>query len=148
MIELKQGDILQSGAQALVNPVNCMGVMGAGLASQFRRAFPEDFRVYRAACKAREVRAGKMFVTSGDGRHIVHFPTKVHWENPSELVWIEQGLADLVGVIHVMDIRSIAIPPLGCGLGGLKWDVVQPKIVVAMEQCPETQVLLYAPPDA
>lgn len=155
MIELTRGDILNADTEAVVNTVNCVGVMGRGIALQFKKAFPENFKAYKAACDAKTVCPGKMFVQSlnrlYNPRYIINFPTKRHWRANSRIDDIKQGLNDLVRVIKAENIRSIAIPPLGCGLGGLNWEEVRPLIVRAFDDLPEVQVLLYEPtgaPDA
>jgi O-acetyl-ADP-ribose deacetylase (regulator of RNase III) len=152
MIELTRGDILSANAEALVNTVNCVGVMGRGIALQFRKAFPENFKAYESACRHDEVRLGKMFVyetrlLSGP-KFIVNFPTKRHWKGKSRLQDIEAGLRDLVSAIRNRRIQSIAVPPLGCGLGGLKWSAVHPKIVDAFRAIPDVRVLLFEPSGA
>ena len=149
MIELTQGDILAAPAEALVNTVNCVGVMGRGIALQFRKAFPENFQAYRTACERGEVRPGEMFVfetglVTGP-RYIINFPTKRHWKGKSRLEDIEAGLPALVDEIRRRGIRAVAIPPLGCGLGGLDWRQVRPLIVRAFEPLPDVRVLLYEP---
>jgi O-acetyl-ADP-ribose deacetylase (regulator of RNase III) len=146
------GDILQSSAEALVNTVNCVGVMGRGIALQFRKAFPANFEAYQVACARNEVRPGRMLVfetgrLSGPS-HIINFPTKRHWKGKSRLEDIDAGLTALIGEIRTRGIRSVAVPPLGCGLGGLDWDVVRPRIERAFEQLPEVQVSLYEPAGA
>jgi len=122
MIEYASGDILKCEADALVNTVNCVGVMGRGIALQFKNAFPENFRAYETACKLGAVQPGQMFVYETGQltppRFIINFPTKRHWRGKSRIEDIEAGLVDLVGVIRDKGIRSIAIPPLGAGLGG------------------------------
>lgn len=149
MIELTQGDILKADAEALVNTVNCVGVMGRGIALQFRKAFPENFKVYEAACKANEVQTGKMFVYDLNRlyapRFIINFPTKRHWKGKSNIEDIKAGLEDLINVVQQHQIRSIAIPPLGCGLGGLNWEDVRPLIIEAFQSLPEVSVLLFEP---
>lgn len=132
MIEYTSGNILQCEADALVNTVNCVGVMGRGIALQFKHAYPENFKAYAAACQRKAVQPGRMFVFDTGQltppRFIVNFPTKRHWRGKSRIEDIESGLADLVKVIREKDIRSIAIPPLGSGLGGLDWNDVRPRI--------------------
>jgi len=122
MLQYKKGDILAEDTEALINTVNCVGVMGRGIALQFKNAFPENFEEYARACKRDEVQQGRMFVTEINQlttpRYIINFPTKRHWRGKSRIEDIDAGLADLQRVIREMDIRSIAIPPLGCGLGG------------------------------
>ena len=122
MIEYKAGNILKEDAEALVNPVNCVGIMGRGLALQFKKEFPRNFTSYAAACKRNEVQPGRMFVFETgqltSPRYIINFPTKRHWRGKSRMEDIEAGLAALAEEIRSGSIRSIAIPPLGCGLGG------------------------------
>src|SRR5260370_24352623 len=123
MARYTRGDLLESAAEALVNTVSEVGVMGKGIALMFREAFPESARAYAEACKDGQVRVGTMLVTcdrdrTGD-RWIIHSPTKKHWRHPSKLEWIRAGLKDLVRVIREKGIRSVAVPPLGCGNGGV-----------------------------
>lgn len=149
MIELRQGDILQADVEALVNTVNCVGIMGRGIALQFRKAFPENYKVYRAACKREELAPGKMLVFDlgrlVNPRCIINFPTKRHWKGKSRLEDIEAGLVALVEDVRARGIRSIALPPLGCGLGGLAWREVRPLIEAAFAPLPDVRVLLYEP---
>ncbi len=149
MIKLKKGDILKQDAEALVNTVNCVGVMGRGIALQFRKAFPENFTSYEAACKRQEVQPGRMFVFDSGSfcnpRYIINFPTKRDWKHKSRMQDIENGLAALVQEVRDRNIRSIAIPPLGCGLGGLQWAEVRPKIEAAFEALPDVKVFLFEP---
>lgn len=149
MIKLTQGDILKANAEALVNTVNCVGIMGRGIALQFRKAFPENFKAYKAACDAKQVQAGKMFVYDlnrlYNPRFIVNFPTKRHWKGKSRIEDIKFGLTDLIDLVQKQQIRSIAIPPLGCGLGGLNWEEVRPLIIEAFQSLPEVSVLLFEP---
>ena len=155
MISYRHGNLLQSDAEALVNTVNCVGVMGKGIALQFKQAFPANFSTYQKACKANAVQPGKMLVvdtgTMLNPRWIINFPTKTHWRAQSQLEHIEQGLVDLVRVIREYHIQSIALPPLGCGNGGLDWQQVQPLIEIALADLPDVEVLIYPPqpaPDA
>ncbi len=155
MIEYKTGDILREDAEALVNTVNCVGVMGRGIALQFKNAFPANFKAYAAACKDDEVQPGRMFVfetgTLTNPRYIVNFPTKRHWRGKSRLSDIASGLEALVGVIRSKRIRSIAIPPLGSGLGGLDWADVKARIEGALSGLEDVCVIVYEPagaPDA
>lgn len=125
MINYVKGDILKSEARALVNPVNCVGVMGAGLALKFKEAFPENFNDYAIACSEKKVKLGKMFVFCYIDKIIINFPTKDHWKDRSFIDDIAYGLDDLCYWIISLNIKSIAIPALGCGLGGLKWSEVK-----------------------
>lgn len=149
MIEYTSGDILKSEADALVNTVNCVGVMGRGIALQFKNVFPENFKAYEAACKREAVQPGRMFVYETGQltppRFIINFPTKRHWRGKSRIEDIEAGLVDLVKVIRTKDIRSIAIPPLGAGLGGLDWNDVRPRIEHALADMDDVKVLVYEP---
>src|SRR5213594_4867327 len=125
MIEYKTGDILAEHAEALVNTVNCVGFMGRGIALQFKKAWPENFKAYAAACRRHEVQPGRMFVFETglltNPRFIINFPTKRHWRGKSRIEDIESGLGALVKEIRSRGIRSVALPPLGSGLGGLNW---------------------------
>lgn len=148
MIHSIKGNLLESDAEALVNTVNTVGVMGKGIALQFKKAFPNNFKAYKDACKAGEVQVGKLFVTK-DGnlqgnKWIVNFPTKKHWRNPSKYEYIEEGLNDLVRVISQRDIKSIAIPPLGAGNGGLDWSRVKQMIEGKLRGLP-IDIYLYEP---
>lgn len=148
MIVPTHGDLLAADADALVNAVNCVGVMGRGLAAQFKRAHPANFRIYAAACKRGEVVPGRMLIVETSTprpRWIVNFPTKRHWRNPSQLDDIDAGLAALLDDVRRLGMRSIAVPPLGCGLGGLDWNAVRPRIERAFAALPDTAVLLYEP---
>lgn len=152
MIEPANGDILKADAEALVNTVNCVGFMGRGIAAQFKRAYPKNFKVYEAACKRDEVQPGRMLIVETgqltNPRWIVNFPTKRHWRANSLIEDIDAGLAALVADIKRLGIGSIAVPPLGCGLGGLDWRDVRPRIERAFAQLPEVKVLLFAPDGA
>jgi len=149
MIELKTGDILREDAEALVNTVNCVGFMGRGIALQFKRAFPENFKAYAAACRRHEVQPGRMFVFDTGKlthpRYIINFPTKRHWRGKSRIEDIEAGLEALVAVIRERGIRSIAIPPLGAGLGGLEWAEVRPRIERALLPLADVRVVVFEP---
>lgn len=151
MVEFVKGNLLEADVDALVNTVNTKGVMGKGVALQFRRAFPANYTAYRAACAAGDVRLGRMFVFmtgQPEGpRAIVNFPTKDHWRSRSRLPDIEAGLSDLRRVLLKLDVRSVALPPLGCGLGGLRWSEVGPRIEQALADLP-LRVLVYEPQPA
>ncbi len=149
MIEFTTGDILRSDAEALVNTVNCVGIMGRGIALQFKNDFPENFKAYQAACARDEVKPGKMFIhetrTLTGPKYIVNFPTKRHWKGKSRMEDIDSGLKALVEEIRNRGIRSIAIPPLGSGLGGLNWMDVRPRIVEALRGINDLSVIVYEP---
>jgi O-acetyl-ADP-ribose deacetylase (regulator of RNase III) len=155
MINYTTGDILAADTEALVNTVNCVGVMGRGIALQFKNAFPENFKAYAAACERKEVQPGQMFVFDTgqltNPRYIINFPTKRHWRGKSRMDDIESGLMALVRVIQDKNIRSIAIPPLGSGLGGLDWSEVRPRIQEALRGSNDLRVVVFEPkgaPDA
>jgi O-acetyl-ADP-ribose deacetylase (regulator of RNase III) len=149
MITFTQGNLLETRAEALVNTVNTEGVMGKGIALMFKERFAENFRRYAAACKAKEVRTGRMFVTEVnelDGpRWIVNFPTKQHWRPPSKLEWVEEGLQDLRRFIVDNGIKSIAVPPLGAGNGGLDWAVVRERIEATLGDLEGVEILVFEP---
>jgi O-acetyl-ADP-ribose deacetylase (regulator of RNase III) len=136
VVEFVTGNLLEADVDALVNTVNTKGVMGKGVALQFKRSFPANFQAYRAACAAGEVKLGRMFVFDSGRlerpRYIINFPTKDHWRSRSRLADIETGLADLRRVLSELEIESVALPPLGCGLGGLDWSDVRPRIEAAL----------------
>ncbi len=150
MIELTKGNLLEAPAEALVNTVNTAGIMGKGIALQFKQAYPQMFRAYERDCKAGEVKLGKVQVFDlgglvGGPRWILNFPTKGHWRAGSRMADIETGLQDLVATIKRLHIRSIAVPPLGCGNGGLDWNEVRPRIESAFAALPGVRVLVFAP---
>ena len=148
MIEYKTGDILAEEVEALVNTVNCVGVMGRGIALQFKRAFPKNFAAYAARCKHGDMRPGRVFVFETDElthRYIINFPTKRHWRGKSRIADIESGLQSLVEEIRARNIRSIAIPPLGSGLGGLDWPAVRDRIRAALEKLDDVKIVVFEP---
>ncbi len=149
MIHLKTGDLLAEDAEALVNAVNCAGVMGRGIALQFKKAFPGNFRAYVEACARGEARPGRMLVfethSLANPRFIINFPTKRHWRDRSRIQDIDAGLIDLAKVIRERQIRSIAIPPLGCGLGGLEWSDARPRIERALRGLSFLDSTLFEP---
>ena len=148
MIRFVQGNIFDSACEALVNPVNCVGVMGKGLALQFKRRFPANFTSYTAACRRRDLAPGRLHVFdtgAGAPRLIVNFPTKLHWRDPSRLDHVTQGLHALTGAIAANTIRSIAIPPLGCGLGGLSWPDVRQLILHHLSPLNHVDIVVHGP---
>ena len=152
MVEFKTGNILAEDADALVNTVNCVGVMGRGIALQFKNAFPENFKAYAAACKHQEVQPGRMFVFETrhltNPRYIINFPTKRHWRGRSRMEDIDAGLKALQVVIREKKIRSLALPPLGSGLGGLNWHEVRPRIEAELREFKDLHVVVFEPKGA
>lgn len=149
MIEFTEGNLLVQDVQALVNAVNCVGVMGRGIALQFKNFYPENYLFYKEACKRKEVLPGKLLTYNrlnfiDNPQYIINFPTKLHWREKSKLSYINEGLDDLVKVIEKLNIKSIAIPPLGCGLGGLDWDVVREEIINRLGQL-DIRILVFPP---
>lgn len=148
-MQFLQGNLLDAEVEAVVNTVNTVGVMGKGIALMFKERFPENYKAYAAACKEGKVQVGAMFVTAGvelDGpRWIINFPTKKHWRQPTKLEWVRTGLEALKKELQEKKIRSIALPPLGCGNGGLEWAVVRPLIEETLADLPDVDVLVYEP---
>jgi O-acetyl-ADP-ribose deacetylase (regulator of RNase III) len=149
MIEVSKGNILEADAEALVNTVNCVGFMGKGIALQFKQAFPSNFKAYEAACHAGQVVPGRMFIFDNgrliNPRYVINFPTKRHWRGKSRIADIRAGLKALINDVRRLDVQSIAVPPLGCGLGGLDWREVRPMIEGAFSELPDVKVLLFEP---
>ena len=148
MIEHKTGDLFGEDADALVNSVNCVGVMGRGIALQFKKQFPGNFKAYAEARKRNEVKSGRMFVYETgqlSPRYIINFPTKRHWRSKSRMEDIEAGLDALGQEIRERDIRSIAIPSLGSGLGGLRWEDVRPRIEATLSGLDDVEFRLFGP---
>lgn len=148
MIEYKKGNLLDDDSEALVNTVNTVGVMGKGIALQFKLAYPENFKIYEKACRAKTFKIGEVLtVPLGmfNPKYIINFPTKEHWRGKSKIEYIELGLQALVKEVKNLGIRSIAIPPLGCGNGGLDWEDVRPRIEKAFEELRDVKVHLYLP---
>jgi O-acetyl-ADP-ribose deacetylase (regulator of RNase III) len=151
MIHFTTGNLLEADAEALVNAVNTVGVMGKGIALMFKEVFPDNFRAYAAACKAGRVKVGSVFVTelpaslTGEPRWILNLPTKKHWRSASQIEWVKEGLRDLRRVIQEKGIRSVAVPALGCGLGGLAWNDVRPMIEEALGDLESIDVWVFEP---
>ena len=147
MIRFKTGDILAEDAEALVNTVNCVGIMGRGIALQFKKAHPENFRAYAAACSRGEVRPGRIFLFETGQQtypgYVINFPTGRHWRGNSRMEDIEVGLEVLAREIGKHEIHSIALPPLGSGLGGLDWNNVHPRIEKALRSFNGPEVVLF-----
>lgn len=152
MLRFTTGNLLHADTEAVVNTVNTVGVMGKGIALAFKETYPENFDAYEAACRAGEIRVGRMFVTENRTLHgprwIINFPTKQHWRNPAKLAWIRDGLADLRRVVLELGVRSIAIPPLGCGHGGLAWPEVRRLIEADLGNLPNLEVQAFEPTSA
>jgi O-acetyl-ADP-ribose deacetylase (regulator of RNase III) len=152
LIQFVRGNLFDSQAEALVNAVNTVGVMGRGVALEFKHRFPENYRAYRAACKREEIVVGKMFTfelnreTSLERpRWIINFPTKQHWRNPSKLEFVRDGLEDLVRVIEAKKISSVALPALGCGTGGLDWKTVRELLGASLEPLDHVAFEIFEP---
>ena len=149
MVEVTSGDLFEADVDAITNPVNCVGVMGKGLALAFKKRFPDNFAAYRDACDNGECAIGRVFVFDPGEDHsprfIVNFPTKDDWRNPSAIDFIHQGLASLIGEIDRLKIKSVALPALGCGLGGLEWGEVQAAVMTAFAARDDVKVLLFKP---
>lgn len=149
MLHYTKGNLLEAEAEALVNTVNTVGVMGKGIALMFKDAFPENNKIYAKACKDKKVNVGHMFVTQRSDmlgpKWIVNFPTKKHWRQPTKIEWVSSGLKDLVQFIHDNKVKSIAIPPLGSGNGGLEWTDVRNLIEVSLADLHDVDILVYEP---
>ena len=147
MIERGEGDLLAARVDALVNAVNAVGVMGKGLALQFKKAFPDNFRAYADACASGQLVMGRVFVFERQSapRFIINFPTKADWRQPSRLEYLSAGLADLAATVSRLGISSLAMPALGCGLGGLHWSDVRPLIERTFGRDSPVRVLLFEP---
>ena len=149
MIRFTRGDLLNSDAEAIVNTVNCVGIMGRGIALQFKKMYPENFKAYATACALNEVTPGKMFIFETkemtNPKYIINFPTKRHWRGNSKIEDVESGLAALKADVTRLGIKSIALPPLGSGLGGLPWPATKERILRTFEDMPDVDVLVFEP---
>jgi len=149
MIRFLSGNLLDSDAYALVNTVNTVGIMGKGIALQFKKEFPHNYSIYREACLKNTLKIGQLLTVEDSSllwgeRLIINFPTKTHWRFPSEYSYIEKGLQALVKLITEKDIKSIALPQLGCGNGGLNWLLVKPLIETQLADLP-IEIQIYLP---
>lgn len=150
-IHIRDGSLFDADVEAIVNPVNCVGVMGRGLAHEFKKRFRDNFNEYVAACMAKKITIGSVFATKaikptpGNPIYIINFPTKMHWRDDSHLDYIDNGLLALVEAIRTLKIKSIAIPALGCGLGKLNWENVRSLIIFHLSDLHEVDVWLYPP---
>jgi O-acetyl-ADP-ribose deacetylase (regulator of RNase III) len=146
-MQFVQGNLLESHAEALVNTVNTVGVMGKGIALQFKEAFRHNFKIYQQACKNGDLTVGKLLVVRDTNllgeKIIVNFPTKTDWKYKSKIEYIEKGLQELRKVIIEYDIKSIALPPLGCGNGGLEWQAVKPLIINYLGDLQGVDIIVY-----
>jgi O-acetyl-ADP-ribose deacetylase (regulator of RNase III) len=151
MIKETAGNLFETKAEALINAVNCVGVMGKGIALQFKQKFPADyFNAYKLACQTGELAIGSVQVyelknAQTNPRYIINFPTKRHWREQSRIEYIEGGLQSLIEAVERYKIKSIAMPALGCGLGGLDYEEVKPLIEKAFSDLPKVEVLLFVP---
>ena len=138
MVHYIVGDIFNMRTQALVNPVNTVGVMGAGLALEFKRQFPQNFLRYKLACSSGDFGIGKVLATAEKGKIIINLPTKEHWKNPSQLSYVKSGIEALAEFVRKKRIKSVALPLLGCGLGGLDFfevKILMDEILTAVSEC-------------
>ena len=151
-VKIVSGNLLEADADALVNTVNTVGIMGKGIALQFKQAYPENFVAYQGACRRGEVRPGAMFIFETGAltvpRFIVNFPTKRDWRSKARMEDVESGLVALVADVKERKITSLALPPVGCGNGGLEWDRVRPRIEEVFDLLPDVSVLLFSPDGA
>ncbi len=149
MLEYLRGDIFSSKAEALVNPVNCVGVMGKGLALAFKQRFPSNYQYYRKTCNDGGLKLGQVLTyvrTSPDlPKYLINFPTKGHFRSSSRLQDIESGLVALAAEVSGRQIGSLAVPALGCGLGGLDWAQVRPQIEAYLAPLSDCQIWVFEP---
>lgn len=147
MIIYRHGDLFTSEAEAIVNPVNCVGVMGAGLALAFKERFPANFEAYAVACRLKRIKIGEVTVfelpEGSKPKYIINFPTKIHWKDGSDFAYIHHGLCALTKAVKGLKLSSIAIPRLGCGHGGLSWRFVKPVIEKHFEGLDQVNVIIY-----
>ncbi len=148
MLIVVEGNLLEAPAQVITNTVNCVGAMGSGIALEFKKRFPEMFEDYQQRCTMKEVAIGRPYLWTDGETQILNFPTKIHWKTPSQLSYVEDGLKYLAENYDQMGISSIAMPALGCGLGGLKWDDVLPLVEKYLGPIPTLDVFIYRPKSA
>ena len=151
-IEYKNGDMFNEPTEAIVNTVNCVGVMGKGVALEFKRRWPDNFRAYKRLCDGKQLSPGKMFIfdnndflDEGKHRYLINFPTKQHWRSRSKIEYVRDGLVDFVRQIRGLGIESVSVPPLGCGNGGLDWLEVRPLIEEAVVELPNVKFVIFGP---
>ncbi|WP_338793548.1 macro domain-containing protein [Bernardetia sp. MNP-M8] len=148
-----KGNILESNTEVIINPVNIVGVMGKGLALAFKKQFPHNYKIYKEACKNKTINIGKLLLVSDFNNEsnlerkqfIINFPTKKHWRSPSKMEYVEEGLKDLVRIIETQKFESMAIPALGCGLGGLEWEDVRFLLEKYLEKIEGIKITIYEP---
>jgi O-acetyl-ADP-ribose deacetylase (regulator of RNase III) len=145
LVTFVRGNIFESSAQVITNTVNCVGVMGAGLALEFKNKFPTMFDGYKIRCQKKEVTPGVPYLWENDSAQILNFPTKRHWKESSLIGDIEDGLKYLAANYQKMGLQSMALPPLGCGLGGLDWQDVKPLVEKYLGPLPDLEVYVYEP---
>ena len=147
MIRFVQGDIFQSRCEAIVNPINCVGVMGAGLALAFKERYPANYESYVSACREQRIRVGKMFLQHveepGNIKWIINYPTKNHWREPSKMAFVRFGLFHFRYILQSNCIKSVAIPKLGCGKGGLNWEEVKKVLEEGLARCKDVDIEIY-----
>ena len=145
MINFVKGNIFLSNDEALINPVNIVGVMGKGLALQFKEKYPLNFKLYQNACKKHKIQIGKTFTTRENNKIIINFPTKKHWRNPSKIEYIDSGLDSLILILQQNNIKSVSIPPIGCGCGGLNWNDVKQLLIQKLSILDNVIINIYEP---
>lgn len=148
MITFKTGDMFSIECDAIVNTVNCFGAMGKGVAKEFKNRWYDNFLEYKKLCDKKAIKIGKMFVfenTKSGLKYLINFPTKNHWRYKSKLSYIDSGLDDLIDQIVKLEIKSIVIPPLGCGNGGLDWNVVKELIEEKLSILNDVEIIVYNP---
>ena len=151
-LTFKTGDMFEERAEAIVNTVNCVGVMGKGVALEFKRRWPDNFKAYKRLCDKHDLRPGKVYIHENTGmfhadgrKFLINFPTKDHWRAKSKIEFIGKGLEDFVAQIQQLRIRSVVLPPLGCGNGGLDWDDVKPLIAEKLSPISNIDFIVFAP---
>ena len=144
-----KGNILESNTEVIINPVNTVGVMGKGLALQFKQKFPTNYKIYKEACQNKTIDIGKLLLVDESNlerrKFIINFPTKKHWRNASKIEYIEEGLKDLVRIIKANTFESMAIPALGCGLGGLDWEDVKLLLEKYLRDIETIEITVFEP---
>jgi O-acetyl-ADP-ribose deacetylase (regulator of RNase III) len=149
VLHFVKGNLLNADSEALVNTVNTVGVMGKGIALQFKQAFPDNFKEYKKACDKGMVTPGKMFIfenhSLSNPKYIINFPTKRHWKSKSKMQDIIDGLKAFKEDLIHLKIKSVSLPPLGCGNGGLNWSEVKPLIVSALADLHDLDIYIYEP---